>query len=48
MREVDEMRENRNKRVRSVVRSSKSPGGIDSMLLEERYDYERCGRDVRE
>ena len=41
MREVDGMRENRNKRVSSAVRSSKSPGGIDSMLFSERSDDER-------
>ena len=33
---VHEMRETRNERVLSFVRSSKSPEGSDSMLLNER------------
>ena len=43
-KEADEMREMRNERILSFVRSSKSPGGSDSMLLEEREDDERCGK----
>ena len=35
-KEVDEMREMRNERYLSFVRSSKSPGGSDLMLLEKR------------
>ena len=42
--EVDEMREMRNERYLSFVRSSKSPGGSDSRLLNERKKDERRGK----
>ena len=35
-KEVDEMRGMRNERLLSFLRSSKSPGGSDLMLLEKR------------
>ena len=46
---VHEMREIRNERLLSFLRSSKSPGGSDSMLLEQREEGKKdVENEVRE